>query len=260
MFKKYSVLLLLFSFLAGCSSHIVRAPVRDITKHGGGDRSGPQGSYRGATTYAVEPGDTLTTIGWKTGLSNQQLMSRNNLRNANKISVGQVLNLKRNQSVRGTQYSDQASGNAKRRQQKLEYKKSKSYSKTYTETSKKIAGWAWPSSGKLIKKFSSSSSGLQGIGIKSDRGSPIKAAADGKVVYAGSGLRGYGNLIIVKHNNDYLSAYAHNEKLLVKENQTVKKGQKIALMGDSGTHDVYLHFEIRYQGKSVNPLRYLPKK
>lgn len=260
MFKKYIALLLLISFLAGCSSYTARAPVRDITKHSGSNGSGMKGSYRGATTYIVEPGDTITTIGWKTELSNQQLMSRNNLRNVNKISVGQVLSLKQNQSVKRSQYSDQGSGNTKRSQQKLEHKKSKSYSKTYTETSKKIAGWAWPSNGKLIKKFSSSSSGLQGIGIKSNRGSPIKAAADGKVVYAGSGLRGYGNLIIVKHNNDYLSAYAHNEKLLVKENQTVKKGQKIALMGDSGTHDVYLHFEIRYQGKSVNPLRYLPKK
>lgn len=259
MLRKYSVLLLLLSLVVGCSSPTARAPVRDITKHSGGERSA-RGAYHGATTYTVEPGDTITLIGWKTGLSKQQLVSRNNLKNANKISVGQVLNLKQNQSVKRTQYSDQSSKNTKKSQQKVEQKKSKSYSKTYSETSKKIAGWVWPSNGKLIKRFSSSDAGLQGISIKANRGSPVKSAADGKIVYAGSGLRGYGNLIIVKHNNEYLSAYAHNEKLLVKENQKVKKGQKIALMGDSGTNAVYLHFEIRYQGKSVDPLRYLPKK
>ena len=259
MFRKYNILLLLISFIVGCSAPTARAPVQDITKHSGGVRS-TQGSYRGATTYTVEPGDTITLISWKTGLSKQQLISRNNLRNVNKILVGQVLNLKQSQSVKRTTYSDQPSKNTKKSQQKVEQKKSKSYAKIYSETSKKIAGWAWPSNGKLIKKFSASNAGLQGIGIKSNRGSPVKSTADGHVVYAGSGLRGYGNLIIVKHNNDYLSAYAHNEKLLVKENQKVKKGQKIALMGDSGTNDVYLHFEIRYQGKSVDPLRYLPKK
>ena len=257
--KKYSLFVLVLVFLVGCSSPTRRAPVRDITKHSTGERSA-HGIYQGATTYTVEPGDTITLIAWKTGLSKQQLINRNNLRNANKISSGQVLNLKQNQELKQNKYSDQASGNTKKTKQRVVQKKSKSYSKTYSDTSKKIAGWAWPSSGKLIKTFSSSHSELQGIGIKASRGSTIKSAADGKVVYAGSGLRGYGNLIIVKHNNDYLSAYAHNEKLLVKENQKVKKGQKIALMGDSGTNDVYLHFEIRYQGKSVDPLRYLPKR
>ena len=128
------------------------------------------------------------------------------------------------------------------------------------EPSKKIKSWVWPATGKLTKKFQTSTTALQGISIADKRGSAIKAAAGGKVVYAGGGLRGYGNLVIIKHNNEYLSAYAHNEKLLVKEKQTVKKGQKIALMGDSGTNAVYLHFEIRYRGKSVDPLRYLPKR
>ncbi|HPW84579.1 MAG TPA: peptidoglycan DD-metalloendopeptidase family protein, partial [Rhodoferax sp.] len=91
-------------------------------------------------------------------------------------------------------------------------------------------------------------------------GDPVLAAAEGKVVYAGSGLRGYGNLIILKHNNTYLTAYAHNKSLLVKEDQTVKKGQKIAEMGDSDADRVKLHFEVRRQGKPVDPSKYLPAR
>jgi len=124
----------------------------------------------------------------------------------------------------------------------------------------KVADWQWPSEGKLTKTFASSTQGMKGISISNSRGASVYAAASGEVVYAGSGLRGYGNLIIIKHNYDYLSAYAHNDTLLVKENEHVKKGQKIAVMGDSGTDSVRLHFDIRYRGKSVDPLRYLPKR
>ena len=124
----------------------------------------------------------------------------------------------------------------------------------------KANSWSWPTKGKVTESFSSSQAGMKGIGIENQRGTPIYAASDGQVVYAGNGLRGYGNLIIIKHSNDYLSAYAHNESLLVSENEQIKKGQKIALMGDSGTDSVHLHFEIRYRGKSVDPLRYLDRK
>ena len=102
--------------------------------------------------------------------------------------------------------------------------------------------------------------GNKGIKIAGKRGELIKAAANGRVVYAGSGLRGYGNLIIIKHTDDYLSAYAHTDKILVKEKQQVNGGQKIATMGSSGASRVMLHFEIRYHGKSVDPLKILPKK
>jgi lipoprotein NlpD len=98
------------------------------------------------------------------------------------------------------------------------------------------------------------------VDIAGTAGDSVIAAADGKVVYAGAGLRGYGNLIILKHNNTYLTAYAHNQSLLVKEDQAVKKGQKIAEMGSSDTDRVKLHFEVRRQGKPVDPLRYLPVK
>ncbi|WP_413285179.1 peptidoglycan DD-metalloendopeptidase family protein [Vibrio sp. MA40-2] len=122
----------------------------------------------------------------------------------------------------------------------------------------KISNWLWPTKGRIIKKFSVGEQGNKGIDIAGQRGQSIVSTASGKVVYSGNALRGYGNLIIVKHNDNYLSAYAHNERLLVSEGQNVKAGQKIATMGSSGSNSVRLHFEIRYQGKSVNPNRYLP--
>ncbi|WP_413110957.1 peptidoglycan DD-metalloendopeptidase family protein [Thaumasiovibrio sp. DFM-14] len=121
----------------------------------------------------------------------------------------------------------------------------------------KVSQWHWPTKGRVVSKFSDTANGNKGIDIAGQRGQTISATAGGTVVYAGNALRGYGNLIIIKHNDDYLSAYAHNEKLLVKENQSVSAGQKIATMGSSGAQSVMLHFEIRYKGKSVDPMRYL---
>lgn len=122
----------------------------------------------------------------------------------------------------------------------------------------KVDKWLWPTKGRVVKNFSAGDQGNKGIDIAGQRGQSITSTAAGSVVYSGNALRGYGNLIIVKHNEHYLSAYAHNDQLLVKEGQSVKAGQKIATMGSSGTNNVRLHFEIRYQGKSVNPNRYLP--
>jgi lipoprotein NlpD len=115
--------------------------------------------------------------------------------------------------------------------------------------------WSWPTRGKILGAFSESS---KGIDISGDAGQPVTASANGKVVYSGAGLRGYGKLIIIKHNNTYLSAYAHNSKILVKEGQTVAKGQKIAEMGNTDASLVKLHFEIRKNGKPVDPLKHLP--
>ena len=123
----------------------------------------------------------------------------------------------------------------------------------------KVAKWAWPSKGRVIAKFSNSENGNKGIDIAGQRGQAVNASANGVVVYAGNALRGYGNLVIIKHNDDYLSAYAHNDQVYVKEQQKVSVGQKIASMGSSGTNTVKLHFEIRYKGKSVDPMRYLPR-
>ncbi|MFI8374052.1 peptidoglycan DD-metalloendopeptidase family protein [Pseudomonas helleri] len=121
-------------------------------------------------------------------------------------------------------------------------------------------GWGWPSDGILIGKFSSNGSLNKGIDIAGDLGQPVLAASDGSVVYAGSGLRGYGELVIIKHSDTYVSAYGHNRRLLVREGQQVKVGQTIAEMGSTGTDRVKLHFEIRRQGKPVDPLQFLPRR
>ncbi|MGF1867116.1 peptidoglycan DD-metalloendopeptidase family protein [Enterovibrio norvegicus] len=164
------------------------------------------------------------------------------------------------------------SGTSSQNKKSVEQQKAKEYSQAVTknkpsvekaankpETQKAIS-WQWPARGRVVSGFSSSELGNKGIDIAGKRGQSIHASGGGKVVYAGNALRGYGNLIIIKHNDDYLSAYAHNDRIFVSERQSVKKGQKIASMGSSGTNSVRLHFEIRYKGKSVNPLRYLPKR
>jgi lipoprotein NlpD len=121
-----------------------------------------------------------------------------------------------------------------------------------------IKQWIWPVQGTVINKFESKGIGNRGLDIAGRRGEPVRAAASGRVVYSGEGLRGYGRLIIIKHNDDFLSAYAHNDKIFVKENELVKAGQKIASMGSSGAERTKLHFEIRLRGKPVDPLNYLP--
>ena len=118
--------------------------------------------------------------------------------------------------------------------------------------------WTWPASGKLVGTFSEG--GNKGIDINGKAGDAVLAAGGGKVVYSGTGLRGYGKLVIVKHNNTYLTAYAHNQNVLVKEGQSVSKGQKIAEMGNTDADQVKLHFEIRRQGKPVDPLKHLPQR
>ncbi|MBS0298483.1 MAG: peptidoglycan DD-metalloendopeptidase family protein [Proteobacteria bacterium] len=120
-----------------------------------------------------------------------------------------------------------------------------------------VADWIWPTTGKLLSSFSKNSKGVK---ISGQAGQPILASAAGEVVYSGHGLRGYGNLIIIKHDNTFLSAYAHNSKLLVKEGEAVVKGQKIAEMGNTDTDTIQLHFEIRKYGKPVDPLQYLPSQ
>ncbi|MDO8371315.1 MAG: peptidoglycan DD-metalloendopeptidase family protein, partial [Polaromonas sp.] len=118
--------------------------------------------------------------------------------------------------------------------------------------------WIWPAQGPVLAGFDEAKN--KGMDIAGKTGDPVMASADGRVVYAGAGLRGYGNLIILKHNNTFLTAYAHNQTLLVKEDQSVRKGQKIAEMGASDTDRVKLHFEIRKQGKPVDPAKFLPAK
>jgi lipoprotein NlpD len=119
-------------------------------------------------------------------------------------------------------------------------------------------GWLWPVSGQIVRQFSPQNELSKGIDIAARIGTSIKSSRSGSVVYAGNGLKGYGNLIIVRHDDVYLSAYAHNRKILVKEGHLVKQGQRIAELGSSGTQSPKLHFEIRKHGKPINPLTLLP--
>lgn len=127
------------------------------------------------------------------------------------------------------------------------------------EHSKPVKQWIWPVNGKVIGRFSPSSTLNKGLDIVAKNGSPVRATAEGRVVYSGNGLRGYGQLVIIKHNEQFLSAYAHNKKIHVEENEVVKAGQRIAELGNTGSDTDKLHFEIRFKGKPVDPLNYLPK-
>ncbi len=142
-------------------------------------------------------------------------------------------------------------------------KKSKRPSKNtkvaIAEQSKPVKQWIWPVNGKVVSRFSPSSNMNKGLDIVAKNGSPVRATAEGRVVYSGNGLRGYGQLVIIKHNEQFLSAYAHNKKIHVEENEVVKAGQRIAELGNTGSDTDKLHFEIRLKGKPVDPLNYLPK-
>lgn len=234
--------------------------------------------------YRVKKGDTLYRIAQRTGHSMTELAQLNGLSSPYHINVGQRLNLgtrvPNNKAVTARKPATPSSklmiSNAKaplttttgkssstKSNAPLAPTSGKAYSAKADQksaTSSEAIVWRWPTKGRISSGFSLSETGNKGIDIQGSRGQAIHAAAAGKVVYAGNALRGYGNLIIIKHNDDYLSAYAHNEKLRVKEQETVSSGQHIADMGNSDTTDIGLHFEIRYQGTSVDPMKYLPKR
>jgi lipoprotein NlpD len=222
--------------------------------------------------YTVKPKDTLIGIGLETGQSHKDIARWNSLENPNRIEVGQVLRVAPpvGDSVAVTKgvtsgtviATPIAAGSAK----PVSAPASAPAATTPSTAPVAVAaapaeddiGWIWPSSGAVLAGFDEVKN--KGLDIGGLAGESILAAADGKVVYAGAGLRGYGNLIILKHNNVYLTAYAHNQTLLVKEDQSVKKGQKIAEMGNSDADRVKLHFEVRRQGKPVDPAKYLPSR
>ncbi len=215
--------------------------------------------------YTVKPGDTLIRIGLETGQTVRDIVRWNNLENPNIIEVGQVLRIVQPTSenplvvtrpvTSGTATTTTAASPARAASAASAPAVASSAQPASAEDD---VAWIWPAQGKLIAGFDEVKN--KGYDIDGKAGDPIIAAGDGRVVYAGAGLRGYGNLIILKHNNTYLTAYAHNQTLLVREDQNVKKGQKIAEMGDSDADRVKLHFEIRRQGKPVDPAKYLPAK
>jgi lipoprotein NlpD len=235
--------------------------------------------------YAVKPGDTLIRIGLENGQSPKDIARWNALENPNKIEVGQVLRVAPpvaesvavakpvTSSTATTTPIAPVSNTAAASQPKASAPAGTASAPASASAAAANAapaavvgssgsggdedlGWIWPAKGTVVGEFDEVKN--KGLDIGGAAGDSVLAAADGKVVYAGAGLRGYGNLIILKHNNTFLTAYAHNQTLLVKEDQTVKKGQKIAEMGNSDADRVKLHFEVRRQGKPVDPAKYLP--
>jgi lipoprotein NlpD len=206
--------------------------------------------------YSVQRGDTLTRIALDHGHSWRDLASWNSLPNAHLIEVGQVLRVAPpNATVEASGVVVQPIGGSA--EVATAAKPVASPTPTPSANDEGL-GFAWPASGSVIGGFDEAKN--KGLDIGGKAGDPVLAAADGQVVYAGAGLRGYGNLIILKHNNTFLTAYAHNQALLVKEDQKVRKGQKIAEMGKTDADRVKLHFEIRRQGKPVDPAKYLPAR
>lgn len=206
-----------------------------------------QGSYSGPT-WTVKRGDTLWRIAYSSGSSVKELARLNNLSAPYTLAVGQKLRLK------GSATTAKSTRTAKATPRKAS-------SGAVAKAAPPPAGsrcWRWPAQGKVALPFSSAQGGNKGIDIGGQRGAPIYAAGAGKVVYAGNRLRGYGNLILLKHGEDYITAYGHNERILVTEGQQVKAGQQIATMGSSGASKVGLHFQIRYRATAIDPQRYLP--
>ncbi|QDL54170.1 peptidoglycan DD-metalloendopeptidase family protein [Rhodoferax aquaticus] len=246
--------------------------------------------------YTVKPGDGLIRIGLDSGQNYKDIARWNALENPNKIEVGQVLRVippiaaetgavakpvgtaavtaaplpSKPSSATDSKPAEPKTGEAKPTDPKAADPKTAEAKTADTKPAdtKPAAGaaaagddepnWMWPGKGPVLAGFDEVKN--KGLDIGGAAGDPVLAAADGRVVYSGAGLRGYGNLIILKHNNTYLTAYAHNQTLLVKEDQNVKRGQKIAEMGNSDADRVKLHFEVRRQGKPVDPSKYLPNR
>jgi len=208
--------------------------------------------------YKVQEGDTLYSIGWRYGQDANKIAEWNQLKTPYVIHQGQILRVAPPPGSPDTPLFKPLKPEVR-----TAAKGQGQAARISPQKPKAISGpinWAWPSSGKLIGTFSVKKIDRKGINIAGKKGQPIRAAAQGKVVYSGNGLSHYGNLLIIKHNEQYLSAYAHNDRLLVKEGASVTKGQQVATMGATGSDKVMLHFEVRYKGKPVDPQQYLPKR
>ncbi len=218
-------------------------------------------------TYIVSRGETLYSIAWRYGLDFRGLAATNEIAPPYTIYPGQKISLDRSPdpSSKTAKSTDKHKPNTRHETQKTvrsstpkeALKKGDSAWQSQDKTTYPNH-WQWPANGEVIRRYSASSSVHKGIDLKGKLGEPVHAANSGKVVYAGSGLVGYGKLLIIKHDEHYLSAYGHNSRLLVNEGEMVKVGQRIAEFGDTGTDKVKLHFEIRRDGKPVNPLDLLP--
>jgi len=283
---RLALLTILIGLVAGCSTTTRQAPIVERPVTAAPTRpapakveEAPRHDERGM--YTVRKGDTLLRIALDVGENYRDLVTWNNLANPDDIKVGQVLRVSQPGGERSANIQTQPvpmppPANVPRktepRADKTPYSEGKVATTTppATTTTTPAApaapaaaagdearlSWMWPSEGRVIATFDDGRN--KGVDIAGKAGQPVVAAGSGKVMYAGSGIRGYGNLVIVKHSNSLLSAYAHNRKIVVKEGDNVTRGQQIAEMGDSDADTVKLHFEIRHQGKPVDPTRFLP--
>lgn len=266
--------LLLASLLSACSN----SPSNGVSVvDRNGKVQGTQSSRQPVRTghYVVQRGDTLYSIAFRFGWDWKILAQRNRIAAPYVIRSGQVIRFdgRTGSASTGVQSARNSNPSVRAKPQPVAVVSSGRVSPTASKTAQSapsyavksttnnaLGRWTWPANGVLIGKFSSNGSLNKGIDLAGELGEPVLAASDGSVVYAGSGLRGYGELVIIKHSDTYVSAYGHNRRLLVREGQQVKVGQVIAEMGSTGTDQVKLHFEIRRQGKPVDPLQYLPKR
>jgi lipoprotein NlpD len=239
------------------------------------DRSAPGSPAHSDNRYRVQGGDTLFSIAFRYGLEFRRLAAANGIAPPYTIYVGQVLRLAEAepQSVPSSPpaaqtVSGRPSGPARpspavgAETQPAPARSSPAAPAAVTETaaadSTPVSAWRWPADGRLRRLFDGARH--KGIDIAGERGATVRASAGGRVVYAGSGIAGYGLMLIVRHNEEYLSAYGQNDTLLVGENDAVRPGQPIARMGSSGTDSVKLHFELRRRGRPVDPLQLLPAR
>lgn len=264
---KLFVILIALLLMASCASHSP-VPVFDRSKS----------ITNRPKTHVVVPGDTLFSIAWRYGLKYEILAKYNRISPPYIIRPAQVIRLDivgvgvsvadtqqaTNRALGASTLSKSSDGKSGLTTQSNNNRQENKTVKNVPETNKtQVWGapqWRWPAKGPLLSSFQGSNALNKGIDLGGKLGEPVFAAASGQVVYSGSGLRGYGKLLIVKHNETYLSAYAHNDRLLVKEGDFVKVGQRIADMGSSGTDRVKLHFEIRRDGTPLDPLKFLPRR
>ncbi|GAC1390157.1 MAG: peptidoglycan DD-metalloendopeptidase family protein [Variovorax sp.] len=274
--RDWTLIVLAAAVLAGCGTSLrAPAPVEDRS-HGlrasppavavQPARPAPAAPDAASATkpgfYTVRPGDTLIRIALDAGQNWRDIVRWNNIENPNVIEVGQVLRVAPPGASTGAEVAavrpvTPATGTAVVPAPGASEPRPSVAARP--DISEDDVPWAWPTNGAPAVLAGFDEARNKGLDIGGKAGDPVLASADGRVVYAGAGLRGYGNLIILKHNNTYLTAYAHNQALLVKEDQSVRKGQKIAEMGNSDADRVKLHFEIRKQGKPVDPTKYLPR-
>ena len=249
--------LIVITLLGGCSSGNY-APVVDI--YGGTQSAAPV--TRGV--HVVSAGETLYSIAWRYGWDFRALARANNIDAPYTIFPGQKIRLDQTVPTRTTTASSStsratSSANTPPKSTTAASEAARAPAKSPAPSTGPLS-WQWPASGALLRGFASNKVGQQGILISGSAGDPVQAAEGGVVVYRGNGLTGYGNLLIIKHNETWLSAYAHNDRMLVKEGEAVKAGQQIATLGDTGTNRMQLHFEIRRNGTPVDPTGLLPKR